>query len=70
MSGCSLYGITHNATRMPGASGAPQCRDGLPFLILLFQLSYQQMFVGNCHRGCLIFKAGDIINDFSAQLWV
>lgn len=57
-------------TRMDGASGAPCCRDGLSFLSLLFQLSYQQMFVVNSHHGCPIFKAGDIINGFSAQLWV
>lgn len=68
-SGCSGGGSAR-AWQMHEASGAPASRDGLSFPIPLFQLSYRHVFVTNIHRGCPIFKAGDIINDFSAQLWV
>lgn len=50
------------------ASGAPQPRDGLSFLTGLFQLSSQHIVSTHC--GDLLFKAGDITHDSSAQLWV
>lgn len=47
------------------ASGALQPRDGFSFLTGLFQLSSQRTV--NSHRGDLLFKAGDITHDSSAQ---